>query len=89
VREQELELLQFPTAYPIKVVCRRRADLRIEIDAIVRRHSPELCADAIQERDSSAGNYVSISYALTARSAGHVTALLAELRGHDAVVMVL
>ena len=35
--DRDLELLQFPTAYPIKVVCRRRAELRIEIDAIVRR----------------------------------------------------
>jgi putative lipoic acid-binding regulatory protein len=89
VSEQELELLQFPTAYPIKVVCRRRADLRIVIDEIVRRHTPELGDDAIQERDSSAGNYVSISYALTARSAEHITALIVELRSHDAVVMVL
>ncbi len=87
--EQDLELLQFPTAYPIKVVCRRRADVRIEIDAIVRRHTPVLGDDAIQERDSSAGNYVSISYALTARSAEHITGLIAELRGHDSVVMVL
>jgi putative lipoic acid-binding regulatory protein len=89
VGPQDLELLQFPTAYPIKVVCRRRAGLRIEIDAIVRRHSPELGDDAIQERDSSAGNYVSISYALTARSAEHISLLIAELRGHDSVVMVL
>ena len=87
--DQDLELLQFPTAYPIKVVCRRRADLRIEIDAIVRRHTPELGDDAILERDSSAGNYVSISYALTARSAEHITRLITELRGHDFVVMVL
>ena len=87
--EQDLELLRFPTAYPIKVVCRRRAGLRIAIDAIVRSHTPELGDDAIQERDSSAGNYVSISYALTARSAQHITLLIAELRGHDSVVMVL
>ena len=87
--EQDLELLQFPTAYPIKVVCRRRTDLRIEIDAIVRRHTPELGDDAIQERDSSAGNYVSISYALIARSAEHITDLIVELRSHDSVVMVL
>ena len=87
--EQDLELLQFPTPYPIKVVCRRRADLRIEIDAIVRRHTPELGDDAIQERDSSAGNYVSISYALTARSAEHITGLIVALRGHESVVMVL
>ncbi len=89
MREPDLELLQFPTAYPIKVVCRRRAGLRIEIDAIVRRHTPELGDDAIQERASSAGNYVSISYALTARSAQHITLLIAELLGQDSVVMVL
>ena len=87
--EQDLELLKFPTAYPIKVVCRRRTDLRVVIDAIVRRHTPELGDDAIQERDSSAGNYVSISYDLVARSAEHITGLIVELRSHDSVVMVL
>ena len=87
--DRDLELLQFPTAYPIKVVCRRRAELRIEIDAIVRRHTHDLGDDAIQERDSSAGNFVSISYALTARSAEHITGLIVELRAHDCVVMVL
>jgi putative lipoic acid-binding regulatory protein len=89
VADQDLELLRFPTPYPIKVVCRRRADLRTVIDAVVRRHTPDLGDAAIQERDSSAGNYVSISYALTARSAEHITLLIAELRGHDSVVMVL
>lgn len=86
---EHLELLKFPTPYPIKVVCRRRENLRLTIDALVRRHTPDLAAEAIQERDSKAGHFVSITYQLTARSAAHITALLAELQAHDAVIMVI
>jgi hypothetical protein len=82
-------LLTFPTDYPIKVVCRRRAALRIEIDAIVRRHTPELADEQISERDSRAGQFVSITYAITARSAEHVEGLVVELRNHPAVMMVI
>ncbi len=87
--DQNLELLQFPTPYPIKVVCRQRQDLRLLIDEMVRRHTPDLANDAIHERCSKAGHFVSITYQLNARSAAHITALLADLNDHEAVIMVI
>jgi uncharacterized protein len=87
--DRDLELLQFPTPYPIKVVCRQREGLRPMIDAIVHRHTPDLTDANIQVRGSSTGHFVSITYTLTARSAEHVTDLLRELLAHEAVVMVI
>ena len=87
--ERNLELLQFPTPYPIKVVCRQRDNLRQTIDEIVRRHTPDLTDAAIHERGSNAGHFVSITYLLTAHSAQHVSDLLGELLRHESVVMVI
>jgi uncharacterized protein len=87
--ERKLELLQFPTPYPIKVVCRQREELRPIIDEIVRRRTPDLTESDIQMRVSSAGHFVSITYTLTARSAEHVTELLRDLLSQEAVVMVI
>lgn len=87
--QRDLELLRFPTAYPIKVICRRAAQLRADIDDIVRRHTPELQDTEIHERDSNAGKFVSITYSIVARDAGHIMALVAELRTHAAVIMVI
>lgn len=81
--------LVFPTDYPIKVVARREAGLRPRIDAVVRRHVPDLEEARIGERESAQGSYVSITYTIVARSREQVVALVTELSTTDGVLMVI
>jgi putative lipoic acid-binding regulatory protein len=84
-----LQLLTFPTDYPIKVVGRAGNLLRAEVDAIFRRHAPDIDASLTSERFSENGNYLSISYTIVARSEAQVTALAAELAAQPHVIMVI
>lgn len=85
----ELRLLTFPVEYPIKVVGRAGSLVRAEIDAILRRHAPDLDAARTSERYSENGNYLSISYTIVAQSAEQVTALAAELAAQPDVLFVI
>lgn len=81
--------LVFPTDYPIKVVGRTDVALRDRIDVVVMKHVADLTADRISERASNAGNFVSITYVIVARSREQVTALVQELAGTEGVLMVI
>jgi putative lipoic acid-binding regulatory protein len=81
--------LVFPTDYPIKVVGRRDAALRLRIDEVVLRHVPDLEPHRIGERESGQGNFVSITYTIVARSREQVVALVTELSATEGVVMVI
>jgi hypothetical protein len=85
----EPELLVFPTDYPIKVVGRQEAGLRLRIDTVVLRHVPDLAAQRVSERASGQGNFVSITYLIVARSREQVIALVTELSATEGVVMVI
>ena len=82
-------LLTYPTPYPIKVVGRQHAELRVRIDAVVLRHVPDIDHDLTNVRPSKAGNYISISYTIRAQSAAQIAALVQELTAHQDVVMVI
>ena len=81
--------LIFPTDYPIKVVGRREPSLRPRVDAVLRRHAPDLTEDRIRERESGQGNFVSVTYTIVARSREQVIALVEELAATEGVVMVI
>ena len=81
--------LQFPTDYPIKVVGRSARDFRSRIDAVVRRHSPDLPAARISERGSGAGNFISITYTLVAESREQVSARVGDLVATEGVLLVI
>lgn len=83
------DLLRFPTDYPIKVVGRADPALRGRIDAVVLRHAPDLTQAQISERASGAGNFVSITYVVIARSREQVVALVEELASSEGVLMVI
>jgi putative lipoic acid-binding regulatory protein len=87
--DERSELLSFPTDYPIKVVGRSDPALRVRIDAVVLRHVPDITTDRISERASGAGNFVSITYMIIARSRPQIIALVEELASSEGVVMVI
>ena len=79
---------EFPTDYPIKVVGRPSAEFRARIHAIVLRHVPALDASHVTERLSENGNYLSISYAIRAESREQMTALAADLKCPDVLLVI-
>ena len=83
------ELLQFPVAYPIKVVGRRSENLRANIDAIVRQHVPDLDASQISQRESNQQHFLSITYTINAQSKEQVVALANALKANKDVIMLI
>ena len=87
--EPPKELLQFPVAYPIKVVGRRSDTLRAQIDAIVRLHVPDLTDDQVSERASNQQHFMAITYTINAQSKEQVVALANALQAHKDVIMLI
>ena len=83
------ELLQFPVAYPIKVVGRRSDSLRANIDAIVRAHVPDLDQSQITERESNQQHFLSITYTINAQSREQIVALATALHASKDVNMLI
>ena len=83
------ELLKFPTAYPIKVVGRRSDGLRVNIDAIVREHVPDLDTSQITERESNQQHFLSITYTINAQSREQIVALANALQASKDVIMLI
>lgn len=81
--------LRFPTDYPVKIMGRPADDFRARVHAIMLRHAPDLSADAITERLSANGNFLSISYLLRAESRAQIEALVSELQGCEGVLMLI
>ncbi len=82
-------LLTFPTDFPIKIMGRREEGYAQAILEVVLRHAPDFEPDTMEMRPSRAGNYLSLTVTVNARSREQLDALYAELSGHPMVMMVL
>ena len=80
--------LEYPTAYPIKVVGRATEALRAEIDAIMVKHVADFDASGTLERLSANGRFLALSYRIRAVNEKQVEALAAELRAAESVLLV-
>lgn len=82
-------LLEFPTAFPIKVMGRRADGYAQAVLEVVLRHAPDFDPASMEMRPSKAGTYLSLTVTITARSREQLDALYKELSGHPMVMMVL
>lgn len=81
--------LEYPCAYPIKVVGEHSEDFASVIIAIVQRHDPAVSAESVTSRASSNGRYVSLGITIIAQGPDHIAALHADLRASGRVQIVL
>ena len=91
-KEQPLataSLLDFPTAFPIKIMGRREGGFTTAVIEIVRRHAPDFVPGTMETRPSREGKYISLTATVNATSQEQLDALYRELCDHPAVVMVL
>ena len=87
--EQEAPKIEFPCAYPVKVLGRRVAALESAVMDVFERHAPGFDRDSITRRDSRRGTFVSITVTITATGPAQLDALHRDLRATGLVQMVL
>jgi putative lipoic acid-binding regulatory protein len=85
----QVSLLEFPCAFPIKVMGRRQDGFAQSIVGVVCRHAPDFDPALLEMRTSSAGNYLSVTATVNATSREQLDGLYRELCAHPMVAMVL
>ncbi|HLF25229.1 MAG TPA: DUF493 domain-containing protein [Anaerolineae bacterium] len=86
---QDETLFEFPCAFPLKAIGAGADDFEALVVSIVRRHVPDLGADAATSRPSAGGKYLAVTVTFIADSKAQLDALYQELNRHERVVMTL
>lgn len=81
--------IEFPCAYPIKVMGLASIDFQQDILALVQRHAPEVGAEHVKVRPSNNGNYLAITVTIEATGIEQLTVLFEDLKSHSSVKLVL
>lgn len=82
-------LLQFPCDFPIKAMGKDADGFAPSVVELVRRHAPDLRADAIATRPSRDGRYVSVTVTVQAQNQAQLDAIYRDLSSCEAVLMAL
>ncbi|MDE2402915.1 MAG: DUF493 family protein [Burkholderiales bacterium] len=82
-------LIQFPSAFPIKVMGLHDAALVEAIVAVVVQHDPTFDPATLEQRPSSGGKYLGLTVTVTATSREQLDNLYRALTGHPLVKYVL
>jgi putative lipoic acid-binding regulatory protein len=85
----QVSALEFPCAFPIKIMGRRQDGFAQLISDIVVRHAPDFDPATLEMRTSSAGNYLSLTATVNATSRQQVDDLYRDLVAQPMVAMVL
>jgi putative lipoic acid-binding regulatory protein len=81
--------LEFPCAYPLKVMGRDSAEFRATARTIVERHAGPVPDSGVLARASSEGNFVALTFSITAESREQLDALYRELTSCPEVLVAL
>jgi putative lipoic acid-binding regulatory protein len=79
----------YPTEFPIKVMGRRDGDLASLTRAIIERHAGALPPERVRSRTSADGNFLALTYTITAQSKAQLDDIYRELTACKAVLMAL
>lgn len=85
----ETSLQTFPSEFPIKVMGRQDSDLRALTQAIVETHAGLVDESKVRSRASADGNFLALTYTITATSREQLDAIYRELTACKAVLMAL
>ena len=81
--------LEFPCAFPIKIMGRTQTGFAQSILDVVRKHAPDFDPALLEMRASKAGNWLSLTATVNATSREQLDNLYRELVAHPMVKMVL
>lgn len=82
-------VLEFPCSYPLKVMGRDNADFRSTVQSIVERHAGPVLESGVKSRPSAEGNFLALTFSITAESREQLDALYLELTSCPAVLVAL
>jgi len=85
----QVSALEFPCAFPIKIMGRRQDGFAQLIADIVVRHAPDFDPATLEMRTSSAGNYLSLTATVNATAREQLDDLYRDLVAQPMVAMVL
>mgnify|MGYP001767742058 FL=1 len=82
-------LLEFPCAFPLKIMGKAEDEFAQVVLAIVTRHAPDFDGASMEMRTSSGGNYLGLTCTVVATSKPQLDALYMDLTAHPLVKVVL
>ena len=85
----EQSLIEYPSAFPIKVMGAHVEGFVEAIVAVARRFDPVFDESTVERRPSRAGNYLGITITVTATSREQLDDLYRALTSHPMVKVVL
>ena len=85
----EPSLIEYPSAFPIKVMGTHVPGFIESIAEVARRFDPAFDANTIEQRPSSGGKYLGLTITVTATSRAQLDELYRALTGHPMVRYVL
>lgn len=86
----EQSLIEYPSAFPIKVMGVHSDEFLAAVVAIAVAHDPQFDADRhLEKRPSSAGKYLGLTVTVTATSREQLDAIYRAMTGHPLVKYVL
>jgi putative lipoic acid-binding regulatory protein len=85
----ERSLIEYPSAFPIKVMGARVEGFTEAVIAIARRFDPGFDAASVEARPSKGGNYLGLTITITATSREQLDELYRALATHPMVKVVL
>ena len=86
---RETSLIEYPSAFPIKVMGANVNGFVEAMTGIARRFDPGFDAASVELRASSAGNYLGVTLTITATSREQLDELYRTLSTHPMVKVVL
>ena len=82
-------LLEFPCAFPIKIMGESHDGFADAMLEVVLRHAPDFDGATMEMRPSRTGKYISLTCAINATSKQQLDDLYREISGHPLVAMAL
>jgi putative lipoic acid-binding regulatory protein len=89
MNEPKAPKIEFPCAYPLKVVGAATEDFQEFVIDVLERHAGTISREHIEVRSSSNGRYLSVRVTITATGPEQLQALFIELKSSGRVQVVL
>lgn len=89
MQEQEPPKIEFPCAYPVKILGRSVPEFESVVLDVIEQHSPGFSRESISVRASREGTFVSLTVEITATGKPQLQALHQDLMSTGLVQMVI
>jgi hypothetical protein len=87
--QQQPPKIEFPCAYPIRIMGEAETDFVDTVFEITRQFAPEVQRQKVKIRPSSKGNFVSVHIVIQATGEQQLSSLHTALKAYSAVKMVI